>query len=163
MTDDDFKKQLVIEGDPVLFSGLFIQSFRELNTLEPIVRSGSLAMIPEGLLKTTLNQKLGHLYYAEAHSFGGNSGSPMFVDTAKFNSLGSNYKFLGVLSGTVHENADMTLNVTATTMAGNVAANSDVSSIVPAEQLLEILDKPEFKKVRDAYDAAHPIAPPAKP
>jgi hypothetical protein len=36
VTDDDLQKNSVVEGEPVLYA----------NTLEPIVRSGTLAMLP---------------------------------------------------------------------------------------------------------------------
>jgi hypothetical protein len=152
VTDDDVNKRLVVEGDPVMFSGLFVQldNFQESHTLEPIVRSGTLAMIPDGTVKTTMNNKLGHLYFAEAHAFGGNSGSPMFVDTVRFSGgLGYSYKLLGVLSGEVFENADMSLTVT-TTLSGQVAANSDISLVVPAQELMKVLDQPALKEPRDA-------------
>jgi hypothetical protein len=156
VTEDDLDNKLVVEGDPVMFSGLFVQldQLQESHTLEPIVRSGSLAMIPDGLVKTTMNDRLGNLYFTEAHAFGGNSGSPMFVDTSKFgNGFGFNYKFLGVLSGEVFENADMSLTVT-TTVPGKVEANSDISLVVPAQELMRVLDQPALKKLRDASFAS---------
>jgi hypothetical protein len=59
VTDEEIQGRKVVEGDPVLFAGLFVQTFDKVHTLEPIVRSGSLAMLPEGLLPTTLQNKLG--------------------------------------------------------------------------------------------------------
>jgi hypothetical protein len=150
ITDDDVKNNVLVEGDPVLFSGLFIQTFNEVHTLEPIVRSGTLAMVPAGLLPTTMNNKPGHIYLAEAHAFGGNSGSPMFIDTNKFAGVisGPSYRLLGIISGEVHENASLTLNVT-TTISGSVGENSDVSTVVPAGEVLKILKLPKFQKMRD--------------
>jgi len=162
VTDDDIDKKLVVEGDPVMFSGLFVQlnALQDSHTLEPIVRSGSLAMIPDGTIKTTMNNRQGHLYLAEAHAFGGNSGSPMFVDTSKFAGvIGISYKFLGVLSGEVFENSDMTLSVT-TTLSGQVAANSDVSLVVPAKELMKVLDQPALKKLRDTQTQPAPAPTP---
>jgi hypothetical protein len=156
-TNEQILEKVVVEGDPVLFSGLFIQSFRELHTLEPIVRSGTLAMIPNGLQKTTMNERPGHIYLAEAHVFGGNSGSPMFVDVNKFTTHGGfDYKFLGVIAGEVFENSDLTFSVT-TSIAANVHANSDVSMIVPANEVLKILNLPELQSERDAYVARQPV------
>ena len=65
VSDDEVKNHKVVEGDPVLFAGLFVQTFDQLHTLEPIVRSGSLAMIPEESLRMTLGNKPGHVYLAE--------------------------------------------------------------------------------------------------
>jgi hypothetical protein len=150
ISDSDITEHRIVEGDPVLFAGLFIQSFNEVHTLEPIIRSGSLAMIPQGPMRTVLQGKPGHIFFTEAHAFHGNSGSPVFIDENKFNStLGSNYKFLGVMSGEVYENADLTLSVT-TTLAGSIGANSDVSIIVPATEVRKLLDQAIFKDAREA-------------
>ena len=56
VTQEMVDKKQVVEGEPVLFSGLFIQSFQQLHTLEPIVRSGTLAMVPNEAMETTLHK-----------------------------------------------------------------------------------------------------------
>jgi len=151
VSDDEVKNHKVVEGDPVLFAGLFVQTFNQLHTLEPIVRSGSLAMIPEESLRMTLGNKPGHVYLAEVHAFGGNSGSPMFVDSTKFAAMimvGTNLKLLGVISQEVFENSDLTLTV-ATSMSGNITGNSGVSVVVPVSELAKLLDDPSLKAARD--------------
>jgi hypothetical protein len=157
LTLDDMRSRKAVEGDPLLFSGLFIQLFdKEIKSLEPIVRSGSLAMVPEGLLPTTMQRKPGHVLLADAHVFHGNSGSPVLIDTSRFaNGFGFSYRFLGVICGEVYENADLTFTVT-TSISGTVGANSDVSMVVPAWQILDILGLPEVKKEIDDVIAAHP-------
>lgn len=158
VTKEMIQNNEVVEGDPVIFTGLFIQ-YSGTTSLEPVVRSGAIAMLPEGLIQTTL-RKLGHVYLAEAHAFGGNSGSPMFVDVNKFkNSLGFDYKFLGVVTGEIQETEDLTLNVT-TTYKGAVSANSNVSVIVPAFEVRDLLMSPVFQQSRDAYVASHPATQP---
>jgi hypothetical protein len=150
VTEEMVQNKKVVEGAPVLFSGLFIQTFVAGQKLEPIVRSGTLAMVPEGLMETTLN-KLGKVYLAEAHAFGGNSGSPMFIDINKLAGIisGPSYHLLGVVSGEVHEGADLTLQ-TAASFNAQVSANSDVSMIVPAQEVRAILYSPELQAERDA-------------
>ena len=157
LTRDEMEKRTAVEGDPVFFSGLFIQLFNdEIQSIDPIVRSGTIAMLPAGLLPTTMQNRPGHVVLADAHSFGGNSGSPVFVDTARFaGMIGYSFKFLGVISGEFFENSDLTLTVT-TSLSGKVGANSDVSMVVPAWQILDILDQPALKKMRDDFLAAHP-------
>jgi len=148
-TQEMVEKKLVVEGDPVLFEGLFIQTFEKLHSLEPILRSGTLAMVPEEDMETTLH-KPGRVYLAEVHAFGGNSGSPVFVDTNKFaNIIGSSYSLLGVISGEVQESSDFTLHVT-TSLNGIVEANSDVSVVVPSNQIKDILYSPSLQADRDA-------------
>ncbi len=154
VTQEMIQKNEVVEVDPVIFTGLFIQ-YTGLRSLEPVVRSGTIAMLPEDLIQTTLH-KLGHVYLAEAHAFGGNSGSPMFVDVNKFkNVLGFDYKLLGVVTGEVQETEDLTLKV-ATTYKGTISANSNVSVIVPAFEVNNLLMSPVFQHLRDAYVALHP-------
>ena len=152
-TQEMVEKKLVVEGDPVLFSGLFIQAFQKVHTLEPIVRSGALAMVPNEAMETTLH-KLGRVYLAETHAFAGNSGSPIFVDTNKFNNIigGPSYKLLGVISGEVQETSDFTLHV-ITSYSANVVANSDVSVVVPANEIKSILYSPALQAGRDAFVA----------
>lgn len=141
----------IVEGDPVLFAGLFIQ-YGGSSKLEPIVRSGSIAMLPSDLINTTL-KKPGRIYLAEAHAFGGNSGSPMFVDVNKFKgSIGFDYRFLGVVTGEVYETNDLTLQTTGT-YKGTLAANSDISIVVPAEEVRKILFSPKPQKLRDDFVA----------
>jgi hypothetical protein len=152
-TQEMGEKKLVVEGDPVLFSGLFIQSFRELHSLEPIVRSGTLAMVPNGPLETTLH-KPGRVYLTEAHAFAGNSGSPVFIDTNRFANIvgGPSYTLLGVISGEILETSDLTLHVT-TSYSASLGANSDVSMVVPASEIKGILYSPHLQADRDAFVA----------
>jgi hypothetical protein len=152
-TQEMVDKKLVVEGDPVLFCGLFIQTFQKTHSLEPIVRSGTLAMVPAGTMETTLH-KSGRIYLAEVHAFGGNSGSPVFIDTNKFSmgGIGSLYSLLGVISGEVKETADFALQIT-TSLTGNVEANSDVSVVVPVSQVKDILYSPSLQAERDAVVA----------
>jgi hypothetical protein len=133
------------EGDQVLFKGLFIQ-YAGQTRMQPIVRSGSIAMLPDETLPTTL-KKPGHVYLAEVHSFGGNSGSPMFVDVGgpRRGKFGYDFKLLGVVSGEVYETADFQLQVAAT-FNGQVAANSGVSMVVPASDVKASLRFRSFKR-----------------
>ena len=143
----------VVEGDPVLFAGVFIQ-YSGVSKLDPIVRSGSIAMFPSDLIGTTLG-KPGRVYFTEAHVFGGNSGSPMFVQAPLVRSRTEfNFKFLGVVSGEVFESSDLTLQV-ATSYKANLAANSNISVVVPAEEVKKLLLSPRLVKGRDDFVAAY--------
>ncbi len=137
----------IVEGEPVLFSGLFIQ-YEGQGRVEPVVRSGTIAMLSDELITTTLN-KPGHVFLTDAHVFGGNSGSPMMVDTTKFtNEVGYDYKLLGVVSGEVFETKELTLQTT-TSFNLQDTANSGVSMVVPAPEVLKLLMQPELVKERD--------------
>jgi hypothetical protein len=147
VTEDMIERNEIAEGYPVVFAGMFIQ-YVGGTKLEPVVRSGTIAMLPDDKVMTTLGV-LGHIFLAEAHAFEGNSGSPMFVDIDKFkNSLGWDYRLLGVVTGEVFESNDFTLQV-STSFGGTVHANSNISVIVPAEEIQKILDSADLKKLRD--------------
>jgi hypothetical protein len=143
----DEKADALSEGDEVLFTGLFIQYMGQTK-IEPIVRSGSIAMLPDESIPTTL-KKPGNVYLTEVHAFGGNSGSPVFVDIGglrrgKF----SSFKLLGVVAGEVFETNDFHLQV-STTYDGKVSANSGISMIVPASDLKALLESEPLQKMRD--------------
>ena len=109
-------------------------------------------MLPKDLIDTTL-KKPGRVYLAEAHSFGGNSGSPMFVDINKFQtSFGFNYKFLGVVAGYVPEDNDFTFQASPD-YSGKVKANSGICIVVPAEELKRILYSQNMTKGREDFVA----------
>jgi hypothetical protein len=140
----------IIEGDPVIFSGLFVQ-FPGVRRFEPIVREGRIAMIPSEKVVGTL-RKPASILLTEAHAYGGNSGSPMFVDLAGIRNgalmVGNNYKFIGVVAGEVQEGADFTLNVT-TTYKGQAATNSGISLVVPANEVRALLLNGAFEQQRE--------------
>jgi hypothetical protein len=153
-TPDVIKANMIGEGDAVIFTGLFVQ-MPGLLRLEPIVRQGTIAMIPGEPIMTTLN-KPGSLYLADVHVFGGNSGSPMFVNLGGVRNgglmMGANYKLLGVVSGYEFEDTDFNLQA-ATTYSGKIGANSGVTSVVPAEELDKLINSRSLQAKRDAVAA----------
>src|ERR1700676_962412 len=118
-TRDVVTTQGIAEGDSILFAGYFYQ-FPGLRKFQPIIREGILAMMPDEKLDTTL-KKPGHLYLGDVHVFGGNSGSPLFVNLSGMRNgsllLGTQYRLLGVVSGFYHEDSNLNLTV-ATTLRG---------------------------------------------
>lgn len=150
-TDDVVKANGIGEGDPVIFTGLFVQ-VPGLTKLEPIVRQGTIAMMPAEPIRTTL-KKPGNLYLADVHVFGGNSGSPMFVNLGGFRNggviAGNNYKLIGVVSGYEQEDADFNLQA-ATTYSGKLGVNSGVASVVPAQELDALLNCARLRSLRDS-------------
>jgi|SRR5882757_697726 len=151
-TNDRVANDSIAEGDNILFTGYFYQ-FPGTKRIEPIIREGVLAMIPDELMETTLH-KPGKLYLADVHVFGGNSGSPMFVNVGGFRngamSLGGfPYLLLGIVSGGYSEDADLKLTI-ATTLRGTVAGNSGIATVVPVDELKALLDSPALTAVREA-------------
>ena len=160
LTSAEFKSNRIVEGDSVLFTGVFIQFLGQVK-LEPIVREGKIAMIPDEPVPTTL-RSLGDIYLVDAHVFGGNSGSPMLVNLAGQRDsglvAGMNYHLLGLVSGYMQESSDFNLQAVAS-YAGTVIANSGVAIVVPAQQILDLLDTQTQKDYRQRVASSLPSAP----
>jgi hypothetical protein len=143
---DVIAKQQVVPGDKVLTGG-FYDGFPGLHEIQPILREGVLAMMPDGPMTTTVCGQ-GTVYLADIHIIPGNSGSPLFVMPTFQIGVPMTFGLLGVVSGYMIEKEDATLTPT-TTWAGSVNANSGIAMVVPAEQLNELLDIPELQLLRE--------------
>jgi len=152
VTKDFFAPNYVGEGAKIILSGFFYQ-LAGTRRLQPIIREGILAMMPDEPLETTTG-KMGTLYLGDVHIFGGNSGSPVFINTAGIRPNGTiqldDYRFLGVVSGYYYEDSNFKLEI-ATTVEGQQRSNSGVSMIVPADFLKDlILNNPGLKGIRES-------------
>lgn len=150
-TQDVVKQRSLAPGDTVTFAGFFYQWPGD-KKIQPIVRQGVLAMMPDEKIGTTLNQQPGNLYLADVHAFHGNSGSPIFVNSGgvRGNSLSGNlYYLLGVISGYYPEGESFSVPA-AHVLSGEVRDNSGIATVVPAYQLISLLDSPPAKRLRDA-------------
>jgi hypothetical protein len=166
-TKDHFAADNVGEGAKIILSGYFYQIEGE-ERVHPLIREGILSMIPDEPIQTTTGKR-GALYLGDVHIFGGNSGSPVFINATGFREgkkiqLTDDYHFLGVVSGYYYEDSDFTLQI-ATTVSVKQRANSGVSMIVPADILKDlILNNPDLKMIRDsavrAAGAVAPVPPP---
>jgi hypothetical protein len=120
------------ENDEVLFSGLstiFIGSKK----IYPIVRHGHLALLPGEDIPVDPDRldKKTQIYMAEVTSFGGNSGSPVFLrlggvrESVGVTFEGFSYYLLGVMSGYYPDI--------------ETQYNSGIALIVPADKINDIL------------------------
>lgn len=150
VNSDQFKTGEIGVGDPVTFAGYF-SNFPGQNRMQPIVREGVIAMLPEEKLTTTLH-KAGRLFLADLHAFHGNSGSPVFANIGGFHRGaiygGDRYFLLGVLSGYYPESAGFSVPAAAV-LTGEVRDNSGIATIVPGEELMELLNSPAVLADRD--------------
>lgn len=97
-TKDKIESANIDAGDNVVFAGYFYQ-FGGEKKIQPIVREGVLAMMPDEEINTTL-QKPGQLYLADVHAFHGNSESPLLVNAGGIRGgaiTPPNYLLLGVV------------------------------------------------------------------
>lgn len=151
---DDFVQNQVIEGGHVFFAGFF-QQFPGTKRMQPIIRQGIIAMMPDE--KIPFVGKSEKVYLADLHVFHGNSGSPAFINLGGFRNgslfVGDNYKLIGVVNAYVVEDEHLNLKlekhvVTAAvhsaagklSLEGTGDANSGVSTIVPSDELRDLLD-----------------------
>jgi hypothetical protein len=149
-TRDIVQAQGIAEGDSILFTGYFYQ-FPGQKKFQPIVREGVLAMMPDEPLDTTL-KKAGHLYLGDLHVFGGNSGSPLFVNLGGIRHgelrFGGEYRLLGIVSGFYHEDSNLNLTI-ATTLSAKLEQNSGIAMVVPVDELKLLLDSAQVQAARD--------------
>jgi len=150
-TKDVLAANAIAEGERILFAGFFYQ-FPGVAKIQPIVREGILAMIPDEKLPTTTG-KPGRVYLGDVHVFGGNSGAPVFCNLGGVHgskvTAGEDYRLLGIVSGMFYEDEEFNLKVSAT-IKGTAKANSGISMIVPVDALKNLLDAPSLKAQRDA-------------
>jgi len=153
-TQDIFKKLKINENDEVLFSGLF-NAYHGAKRNFPIVRHGKLALVTDERIPIDpRNPNLSvDLILAEVTSFGGNSGSPVFLRVGGARegaglSLGPySYYLLGVMQGFFSEGVDIALDITA--IRGTVSQNSGIAGVIPAEKILHILDSPRARAIHE--------------
>lgn len=151
-----FKSLNVAEGSDVFFVGLFASYYGEKRN-NPVVRFGKVAMVPEDRISFGSPEK-SWLYLIEAQSYGGNSGSPVFV------SLGidrdPNRLFIGppqivlagIMKGFFGEQQPVKFQEieTKTGIVPVSLLNSGIAAISPAYILHDLLLSPELAQNRSS-------------
>ncbi len=160
-TTDQVKAGDVVVGDRVTFAGYF-SNFPGQRRMEPIVRQGVIAMIPDENLDTTLH-KPGRLFLADLHAFHGNSGSPVFVNVGSSSHhgqfmIGEKYLLFGLISGYYPESVGFSVPAAAV-LTGEVHDNSGIATIVPADEISKLLNSPEIQAERDRQVSIVPKKP----
>jgi len=132
-------EQHVNENDEVLFTGLFTGYFGAQKNY-PIVRHGRLALLPgeDVAIDPAKPDKKSQIYLAEVSSFGGNSGSPVFLRLGTLREeltinrkLGYTYHLLGIMRGFFPDEEGK--------------QNTGIALVVPADKILEILSGERIK------------------
>jgi hypothetical protein len=143
------------ETDEVLFSGLFLP-YHGANKNYPIVRHGKLALIPkEKIPWSTPNgsNSMQDLYLADITSWGGNSGSPVFIRLSGALEQGGiisgvQYLLLGVMQGYFNSDRPASLDTAAITDTAHLnielTDNSGIAAIVPADKIIDIVGQPRI-------------------
>jgi hypothetical protein len=157
VTNDDIaSREWVDVGDEVFVTGLFtLAPGQKRNT--PIVRTGNIAMIPSEQIQTELG--FSDVYLVEGRSIGGLSGSPVFVrrtETFKIQlpdkritevNCPGPFKLLGLMQG--HWIIDPSEANNASIQHVQKGVNAGIAIVTPAIKILEILNQPGMKMIRD--------------
>ncbi|HXM97178.1 MAG TPA: hypothetical protein VN982_01750 [Candidatus Dormibacteraeota bacterium] len=153
-TQDVWKTYRIGPGDKVLTCGYFVH-YAGAHQFQPIIREGSLAMVPDDVMPVPIGGSA-KIYLADLHIIPGNSGSPLFLAPSftmggfiTDSKGGIPYGLIGVVSGYMWEDSQLTLHA-ATDYEGTLRSNSGIATVVPADQLKELLFTPEMQTERDA-------------
>jgi hypothetical protein len=156
VTQSKIQSMKLNETDEVLFSGLFLP-YHGANRNYPIVRHGKLALIPKERIPWSNpagGNSMQDLYLADITSWGGNSGSPVFVRRSGAQEQGGlmagiQYLLLGVMQGYFNSDRPATLDTAAITDTAHLdlklSENSGIAAIVPAEKIIDIIGQPRMK------------------
>jgi hypothetical protein len=161
LTTEELAAQGVMPGEKVMTFGLFSQH-PGVHGLQPMVRQGILAMVPDAPMRTTTCAP-GNLYLADVHIIPGNSGSPVFLMPTRssggvtLNGERNVFALLGVISGYMFEDQNLELQA-STSWSAMIHGNSGIATVVPAEQLKALLLTPEVKRERDEFIANSPAS-----
>jgi len=153
-TDDMFSSGRIHEGQSIIFTGFF-PKIEGVKRAQPIVREGIISSLADEPL-IELKGVPAKYYLGDVHVLAGNSGSPVMVNLAGVQGssffAGEDYRLIGVVSGYLTEDEDMSLKLEATVEATG-AANSGITTIVPVGELKKLLDDDRLRAQRDAAAA----------
>ena len=157
-TSEKIKQHNIGAGDLTFLGGLFSKAPDHYYQPVALVRTGNIAMIPPNRVPITIEKNSpveSEVYLVEVRSFGGISGSPVFVrETISFeiNSLDRGKLILQTpgsffLLGVMHGHWDIKkecLNEARLDVPrkDELAMNLGIAIVVPAKKILEILNQP---------------------
>jgi hypothetical protein len=157
-SDDSLKKSIVSEGDSVYLVGLMPQ-FTGENRNYPVVRHGYIALLSDEPIPLGANVKE-RVYVLELGSWPGQSGSPVFLSLGGMRNtsmmLRESYSLLGVMLGFVpNERPFETISPTNSVLLGDTS-NIGISYVLPASEIVKVLNSKEAQQQRDADFQATP-------
>lgn len=147
-------------GNDVFLAGLFIKHTATKRN-EPIVRSGTIAAMPE-----TISSKSGpqHAYLVESRSIGGLSGSPVFVEAGltrhddagnlQMRRGGRASYLLGVISG--HWEAEAEVKEIGEAIRHEYV-NIGIAIVTPADKVMPLINECVNRKLKIAADLKEAI------
>ncbi|MDX6770832.1 MAG: hypothetical protein SF051_14960 [Elusimicrobiota bacterium] len=139
------------EGMEVFFQGLFTP-YLGYRRNSPITRFGRIALLTDEKIQFTQNAPPQRLHLLEMASFGGNSGSPVFLlgDPAQAGTVVISVRpkiyLIGVMKGTYRDVNRLIAIETAVTPAS--LSSMGIAAVVPSQYLSEIIYSKELKNSR---------------
>ena len=146
----DFQSLNVREGSDIFFAGMFTPHIGQQKNY-PIFRFGRIALLSDE--KILFMGKKRDLYLIEMLSFGGNSGSPVFIHLGADRKPGSLIlgspilKIAGVISGTYQKGYPV-IKVPTSTDEQLSLDNMGIAAVTPCYHLREIILSEDLKKIR---------------
>ncbi len=138
-TRDRYTKAQIREGQEIFFTGLFTP-LANADRNYPIVRFGRVALVTDE--PVPMNGQLVDLLLVEMQSYGGSSGSPVFI------SHDSDLLLAGVLKGSFFNAKELRTGLGLEMRIPFSMQNLGISGVVPAYYLMEILFSEGLKKAR---------------
>jgi Trypsin-like peptidase domain len=159
-TEEMFSRGKIHEGQSIIFTGFF-PKIEGVKKAQPIIREGIISSLAdEPLIPLKSGGKPARFYLGDVHVLAGNSGSPVMVNLAgpqvggSF-MLGEVYLLIGIVSGYLVEDENMSLKL-ETTIEATASANSGITTIVPVGELRTLLNDDRLLKQRSAQASAMP-------
>lgn len=160
VTKDQVENGTIAVGNDVFIIGLFSRHFGE-DKNHPIVRTGSIAMLPDEKIETGDGKR--DAYLIEARSIGGISGSPVFfLESPMKNGSYTLGQPAFRLGGLIHGHWDIPADAIDAPMENgeNTSVNMGIAIVTPAYKIWETLNQPPLLEIRKQdeikYISEHP-------
>lgn len=157
-TDEVIEKEQIGVGDRILLTGVYASHFDPKANLA-ILRAGRIVQMDDGPVRTRDMGDM-HAYLVEAYSFGGLTGSPVFVRLpgwkrrkASAKAKGEKFYLLGLLRGDWNlppSDTDLVIEE----IPGKDNLNAGIGIVTPVVRILDVLDQPELVALREPEE--HP-------
>jgi len=162
VTDESVTKQNIGEGDEVSFIGLFT-AHPGASRSEPVVRFGHIACMPYEPVPIKMDPAPNaarvpvRAYLDEVAAWGGQSGSPALLyfapdrvpGTITLGGLtGGGFGLLGLVHGHYFHRQTLSIRSGETIGEGDLDFNLGISVVIPAQDILSVLNSEEFMEQR---------------
>jgi hypothetical protein len=162
LTEEIIRDRFIGTGDEIFVAGMFVSRLGETKNL-PIIRSGTIAAMPEEKIRTAYGYH--HAYLIEARSIDGLSGSPVHVQIPPFRVIKGEIKaqmghvqyLLGVLLGhgavtnpsdTIEILQPGSKRAKAKTVVASIPLNTGIGVVLPIVHVIETVEQPWLNEAR---------------